>query len=86
MKPKIDQHTDALYLRMDESKIVESQEAAPGVVLDLNEKGDVVGIEILHLFKRFPADNLKELLFQTRRVDSLIINTPVSFLLSLAQL
>jgi len=29
-----DQKTDALYLRLDDSKIIESAEVQPGIVLD----------------------------------------------------
>jgi uncharacterized protein YuzE len=65
MRLKVDPEADALYLRLDESKIVESQEVALGVVLDFNEQNQVVGVEILHLSKRAPKLNLKELQFQT---------------------
>ena len=37
MKLHIDKEADALYLRLDDSAIVESEEVAPGVVLDYNE-------------------------------------------------
>ena len=36
MKLKIDREADALYLRLDESGIVESEEVRPGVILDFN--------------------------------------------------
>lgn len=65
MKLKVDEQADALYLRLDDSKIVESEEVSPGVVLDFNEQNQVVGIEILRLSKRAPKLNLKELQFQT---------------------
>jgi uncharacterized protein YuzE len=65
MKLKVDREADALYLRLDDSKIVESEEVSPGVVLDFDEHGQVVGIEMLNLSKRAPALNLKELQFQT---------------------
>ena len=48
MKLHIDQEADALYLRLDDSAIVESEEVAPGVVLDYNEANQIVGIE-MHL-------------------------------------
>ncbi len=47
-----DKEADALYLRLDDSRILESEEVAPGVVLDFNEANEVVGIEILNLPKR----------------------------------
>ena len=41
----------SLYLRLNDSKVVESEELKPGLVLDFNGKGQVVGIEILNLKK-----------------------------------
>jgi uncharacterized protein YuzE len=38
MKLRVDKEADALYLRLDDSKIIESEEVAPGVILDYNEK------------------------------------------------
>ncbi len=57
MRLHVDKKADALYLRLDDSKIIESQEVSPGVILDYNEHNEVVGIELLHLSKRSP--NLK---------------------------
>lgn len=57
MRLHVDKQADALYLRLDDSKIIESEEVAPGVILDFNEQNQVVGIEMLHLSKRTP--NLK---------------------------
>ena len=37
MKLHIDKKADALYLRLDDSKIIESEEVSPGVVLDFKE-------------------------------------------------
>lgn len=53
MKLHIDKEADALYLRLDDSKIIESEEVSPGVVLDFNEQNQVIGIEMLHLSKPF---------------------------------
>ena len=65
MKLKVDAEADALYLRLDDSRIVESEEVAPGVVLDYNEQDQVVGVEILGISKRAPSLNPRELQFQT---------------------
>lgn len=65
MKLKVDQEADALYLRLDDSNIVDSEEVSPGVVLDYNEQDQVVGIEILGISKRAPTLNPRELQFQT---------------------
>ena len=37
IKLNVDKEADALYLRLDDSPIVESEEVSPGVVLDYNE-------------------------------------------------
>lgn len=65
MKLKVDEKNDALYFRLDEEAIVKSEEVEPGVVLDFNEKGQVVGIEILGLKDRVPAEKLKTIQFET---------------------
>ena len=54
-----------MYLRLDDSRIIESEEVAPGVVLDYNEQNQVVDVEILGLSKRAPSINTCELQFQT---------------------
>ena len=64
MKLHIDKEADALYLRLDDSKIIESEEVSPGVALDFNERNQVVGIEMLHLSRRSPQLNLQELQYQ----------------------
>jgi uncharacterized protein YuzE len=65
MKLKIDKENDALYFRLDESGIVESEEVQTGVVLDFNADGKVVGIEILNLSTSMTQDQLKVLQFET---------------------
>lgn len=65
MKLKVDEKADALYLRLDDSKIIESEEVSPGVILDYNDQNQVVGVEILKLSRRSRQVNLHELQFQT---------------------
>lgn len=55
MKLNYDNQADALYLRLDDSKSLESEEVAPGIILDFNEKNQVVGVEMLSLSKRTGA-------------------------------
>ena len=64
MKIRVDSKADALYLLLDESKIVESQEVSPGLILDYNEQNQVVGLEMLNLSSRSPHLNLKDLQVQ----------------------
>ncbi|NLX04289.1 MAG: DUF2283 domain-containing protein [Phycisphaerae bacterium] len=65
MKLKVDQQADALYLSLDDSQIVEAEEVSPGIVVDFNDRNEVVGVEILHLSKRSEQLNLRKLTFET---------------------
>ena len=65
MKLNVDKEADALYLRLDDSPIVESEEVLPGVMFDYNESNAVVGVEMLHLSKRSSTLNLSALEFET---------------------
>ncbi len=64
MKVHFDQKSDALYFRLDDSRIVESEEVKPGIVLDFNEQNQVVGVEILNAGKRVPESSLKQMHFE----------------------
>ena len=65
MRLKVDKENDALYLRLEESSIVESEEVQPGLVVDFDAKGTVVGIEILNLSRRMSPGQLNVLQFET---------------------
>jgi uncharacterized protein YuzE len=65
MRLKVDKENDALYFRLDESRIVESEEVQPGVILDFNQDGHVVGVEILNLSTRTVPEQLRILQFET---------------------
>lgn len=65
MKLHVDKEADALYLRLDDFAIVESEEVSPGVVLDYNESNEVVGVELLRLPKRSTDLNLDALEFES---------------------
>uniref|UniRef100_A0A7C4TB13 DUF2283 domain-containing protein n=1 Tax=candidate division WOR-3 bacterium TaxID=2052148 RepID=A0A7C4TB13_UNCW3 len=59
MRLKMDKENDALYFRLDESGIVESEEVQSGIVLDFDADGKVVGIEILNLSTRIKPEQLR---------------------------
>lgn len=65
MRVKVDLQNDALYLRLDESAIVESEEIKPGLILDYDASDNVIGIEMLGLSKRVPAEALKQVQVET---------------------
>ena len=65
MKVHFDDKSDAVFIRLDETKkIFESQEVEKGIILDFDENGEVIGIEILKVKDRISGDQLKEMKFQ----------------------
>ncbi|HAO19584.1 MAG: hypothetical protein BWK80_02530 [Desulfobacteraceae bacterium IS3] len=65
MKIRVDKENDALYFRLDESRIAESEEIMPGVIFDFDDKGRVVGIEFLNISIRASQEELSFIRFQT---------------------
>ena len=65
MRVKVDIASDALYFRLDESRIVESEEVRPGVILDFDEDDQVVGVEFLGISSRASRQELSSMQFQT---------------------
>ncbi len=64
MKVHFDKKSDALYFRLDDSEITESEEVKPGVILDYNKKNQVIGVEILNVKKRVSKASLNEMKFE----------------------
>lgn len=65
MKLTVDREADALYLDLDEAPAVQSEEISPGVIVDYNAEGKVVGIEMLYLSKRVPPETLTRMQMET---------------------
>ena len=51
--------TDSLYIDLSEKVSVDSQEVAPGVVLDFDAGGNLVGIDIDHASKTVNLSRLE---------------------------
>ena len=66
MRLRVDRQNHALYFRLDESAVVDSEEIRPGVILDYGAHDNVVGVEILGLEQASPPRVLQSLQFETR--------------------
>jgi uncharacterized protein YuzE len=51
--------TDSLYIDLSGKKSVESREVSPEIVLDFDEKGNLVGIDIDHASKHVNLTRLE---------------------------
>lgn len=65
MRIKVDKVQDTLYFRLNENAIVESEEVQPGIILDFDINGKVIGVEILGLSTRVDADKLNVFQLET---------------------
>jgi uncharacterized protein YuzE len=65
MRIRVDKENDSLYFRLDENRIVESEEVQPGVILDFDENDQVVGVEFLRISSRASQEELSSIQFQT---------------------
>ena len=59
MKIEYDRQADAMYIRLKAGIVAESEEVRPGVILDFDAEGKVLGIEMLDVSQR--TDNPREL-------------------------
>lgn len=64
----MDERTNVLYLSLNDSEIIESEEITSGIVLDFNKEGQIVGVEILGLSNRSKLINFKSLQFEIASV------------------
>ncbi len=64
MKVTFAKSDDALYFRLQSQRIVDSEEVRPGVILDYDDKNQVVGIEFLHVSERAAQDELTVMQFE----------------------
>lgn len=67
--------SDMLYIRLTDSPSVESEEAAPGIVLDFDDESRVVGIEIEDAGKRIDLSRLE---LRALPIANLLISEPIS--------
>ncbi len=58
MKIEYSKDVDALYIKLKEANIEDSIDIEEGVTVDLDEKGHIVGIEILDASEKFSLSDL----------------------------
>ncbi|QDC02154.1 DUF2283 domain-containing protein [Mesorhizobium sp. 8] len=61
MTPKFeyDPEANAAYIRFSSEPILESEEVSDGIVLDYDNEGHIVGMEVLDARQHLPAAMLK---------------------------
>lgn len=64
MRIVLDKDSDALYFRLDENRIVDSEEIRPGVIVDYDASDRVVGVEFLNVSSRASKEQLSSIQFE----------------------
>ena len=54
---KYDKEIDVIYIKLTDAKVAESDEEKPGIILDYDEAGNIVGIEVLNASKKINQPN-----------------------------
>ena len=67
MRISYDEKTDSLYVRLKEIPYCESDEVKEGVLLDYDDKGNVIGIEILNASEYLSSDELASLTYNVEK-------------------
>jgi uncharacterized protein YuzE len=61
MRIHYDPTEDAVYIRFHETPYCESDEVRRGVIMDYDEGGRVIGLEVLNVSKNLPASFLDDI-------------------------
>jgi uncharacterized protein YuzE len=69
MKIEYDKEVDALYIRIQEREVARTQEVSDGVNLDFDDKGQLIGLEVLSASKRYSSSDIFNL-----STENLILN------------
>lgn len=57
MVVKYNKESDAIYIQFSDAQVFESDEDKPGVILDYDDRGNIIGIEILNASQKTSHPN-----------------------------
>ena len=54
---RYNKEVDVVYIQFSEKKVSESDEDKPGIIIDYDDEGNIVGIEVLEASKKMIQPN-----------------------------
>ena len=66
MKITYDKAADAMYLNVSRGKVKKTVEVNPRVIVDIGEKGKVIGVELLFVSEKMSKESLRSDLISIR--------------------
>jgi uncharacterized protein YuzE len=70
MKIEYSKEADALYVYFKEAFVAKSKEIEDGVVIDFDEKNQLIGIEVLDVSKRFSLSDIANVNIENLPVEA----------------
>ncbi len=71
MKIEYSKEADAIYVYFKEEYVAKSKEIEDGVVIDFDEKGQLIGIEVLDVSQRFSLSDIVNVNIENLPVEAI---------------
>ncbi|MCC7210910.1 MAG: DUF2283 domain-containing protein [Candidatus Brocadia sp.] len=71
MKIEYSKEADAIYVYFKEEFVAKSKEIEDGVVIDFDEKGQLIGIEVLDVCQRFNLSDIVNVSIENLPVEAI---------------
>ena len=73
MKIEYSKDVDALYIKIRDAKIVDSMDVEKGVTIDIDEKGHIVGVEILDASEKLNPSELTNISIENIPLEKIAV-------------
>ena len=70
MKIEYSKEADAIYVYFKETRVEKSKEIEDGVVVDFDDKGQLIGIEVLDVSQRFSLADIANINIENLPVEA----------------
>ncbi|MCC6325281.1 MAG: hypothetical protein DCC43_16105 [Candidatus Brocadia sp.] len=69
MKIEYDKEADALYIQLKETRVFDNIDIEDGVTIDIDEKGHIIGIEILDATQKLSRKDLSNIIIENLPIE-----------------
>jgi uncharacterized protein YuzE len=69
VKIEYDKEADALYIQLKETRVFDNIDIEDGVTIDIDEKGHIIGIEILDATKKLSRKDLSNIIIENLPIE-----------------
>ena len=69
MKIEYDKEADALYIQLKETRVFDNIDIEDGVTIDIDEKGHIIGIEILDATKKLSRKDISNIIIENLPIE-----------------